>query len=149
MIETVGGSLTVNGISISPGTNSTFDSNTLFIDGANHRVGILTTTPNAPLQVNGAANVQGVAYFANTFSVIGAASFSNTITMSSAVGFSGNVAFDTNVLFVDGTNNRVGVGTVTPDAKLAVNGTANVATTNQFFRVNSFSIVTSIDLLIS
>lgn len=38
---------------------------------------------------------------------------------------SGNVAFDTNTLFVDATNNRVGVGTATPAVALDVVGAAN------------------------
>ena len=37
----------------------------------------------------------------------------------------GNLAVDTNVLFVDTTNDRVGIGIATPDAKLRVAGTAN------------------------
>jgi ethanolamine utilization protein EutP (predicted NTPase) len=123
---TIGGNFTVTGTSSYTG-NVAFDGTTLYIDAVNDRVGILTTTPNAPLQVNGAANVEGVAKFANTFSVTGAATFANTVTLTSAVGFASNVAFDTNVLFVDASNNRVGMGTTTPDATLQVNGTANVA----------------------
>lgn len=33
------------------------------------------------------------------------------------IGSTGNVAFDTNVLFVDSVNNRIGIGTTTPDVK--------------------------------
>ena len=39
---------------------------------------------------------------------------------------SGNVAFDTNVLFVDAVNDRVGVKTITPTTALDVNGTATI-----------------------
>ena len=39
----------------------------------------------------------------------------------------GNVAFDTSTLFVDATGNKVGVGTITPDANLHIVGTANVS----------------------
>jgi len=39
---------------------------------------------------------------------------------------SGNVAFDTNVLFVDAVNDRVGVGTSAPATALDVNGTATI-----------------------
>jgi hypothetical protein len=126
----VGGSLTVTGTSSYTG-NVAFDGTTLFVDSVNDRVGILTTAPNAPLQVNGAANVEGVAKFANTLAVTGAATFANTVTLTSAVGFAANVAFDTNVLFVDAVNNRVGMGTIAPDATLNVNGTANIAGNTQ------------------
>lgn len=36
---------------------------------------------------------------------------------------SGNLTVDTNSLYVDSTNNRVGVGTTTPSVALEVNGT--------------------------
>jgi hypothetical protein len=45
-----------------------------------------------------------------------AASIAGTLAVS------GNAAFDTNVLFVDAANNRVGIGTVVPDVKLSVIG---------------------------
>jgi len=49
--------------------------------------------------------------------------------------FSGNIAFDTNTLFVDADNNRVGIGTTAPSVKLSVEGTsADVAS---FIRGNN------------
>jgi len=36
--------------------------------------------------------------------------------------FTGNTSFDTSTLFVDGTNNRVGIGTSSPSTELEVNG---------------------------
>jgi hypothetical protein len=41
----------------------------------------------------------------------------------------GNLAVDTNTLFVDATNNRVGVGTATPSVPLDVVGAANFSST--------------------
>jgi len=122
---TIGGVITATGGANYTG-NIAFDTDTLFVDAANNRVGVLTTTPNAPLQVNGAANVEGAAQFSNTTGFTGAATFSNTITVSSATGFIGNVAFDTSTLFIDAVGNKVGVLTVTPNAPLQVNGAANV-----------------------
>jgi hypothetical protein len=43
--------------------------------------------------------------------------------------FSGDVAFDTNTLFVDSTNNRVGVGTSTPGTALEVFSTSGTQVT--------------------
>jgi len=44
--------------------------------------GIGTSTPNAKLQVSGAANISGAVVMSNTTSHIGAATFSNTITVT-------------------------------------------------------------------
>ena len=38
-----------------------------------------------------------------------------------------NLAIDTNVFYVDVTNNRVGIGTITPSQPLDVIGNANIA----------------------
>jgi len=50
-----------------------------------------------------------------------------TVTGNVVVGddltVTGNVAVDTDTLFVDSVNNRVGIGTTSPDYKLEVNGT--------------------------
>ena len=46
-------------------------------------------------------------------------------TISGDFGVTGNLTIDTNTLFVDATNNRVGVGTLTPTVALDVSGTAN------------------------
>lgn len=45
---------------------------------------------------------------------------------------SGNVAFNTNSLYVDGLNGRVGVKNSTPDASLTVTGTANISGNTAF-----------------
>ena len=42
---------------------------------------------------------------------------------------SGNTTFDTTTMFVDGTNNRVGIGTTTPSEKLDVSGNIAVSGT--------------------
>jgi hypothetical protein len=72
--------------------NLTVDTNVLFVDTTNNRVGILTSTPTVALDVVGAIKATG------------------------------NLTVDTNTLFVDATNNRVGVGTITPAVALDVVG---------------------------
>lgn len=57
---TITSNILATGISHTIAGNVAFDTNVLFVDSINNRVGILTTTPNAPLQVSGAANVSGV-----------------------------------------------------------------------------------------
>lgn len=52
--------------------------------------------------------------------VAGNKTFSGSTTLSGGV--AGDVAFDTNTLFVDSVNNRVGIGTVSPSRTLYVSG---------------------------
>jgi len=52
-----------------------------------------------------------------------------SIAFTKPVSISGNLTVDTNTLFVDATNDKVGVGTATPSQKLDVNGNINVPTT--------------------
>jgi hypothetical protein len=55
----------------------------------------------------------------------GAATFSSSVTAASGI-FTGNLTVDTNTLFVDATNNRVGVN-MTPSYALDVTGSARVS----------------------
>jgi hypothetical protein len=58
----------------------------------------------------------------NTFSVNG------NITIEGATHlFAGNVGFDTDTLYIDASNSRVGINNSTPDADLTITGTANVS----------------------
>ena len=52
-----GDALTINSSAVSTPNNLNFDSNTLFIDAVNNRVGVGTATPTVPLEVSGAAIV--------------------------------------------------------------------------------------------
>jgi hypothetical protein len=79
--------------------NATFDTNTLFVDAANNRVGIGTLSPAAALDVNGSGNIVGAL-------VIGT-----------------DLVVDTNTLVVDSTNNRVGIGTGTPGTRFELKET--------------------------
>jgi hypothetical protein len=69
-----------------------------------------------------ASNIYGSggSTFGSTLYVAGGATFANTVSVS------GNFAVDTNTLFVDSNNNRVGVGTITPGASLDVNGNVRI-----------------------
>ena len=64
--------------------------------------------------------------------------------------FGGNVNFDSGTLFVDSVNNRLGIGTTSPDSTLKVQGTANVSGTLSVYGTASFyssvSFLTSIIL---
>ena len=67
--------------------------------------------------LNNALTLNASNVTSGTFS--GDFSFANNI--------SGNVSFDASTLFVDSTNNRVGIGTTSPDKKLHVVGDANIS----------------------
>ena len=73
--------------------------NLLFIDAGTNRVGIRTATPGYVLEVEGTL-------FADDYS--GGAIFNET---GAAVDFRVESDTNANMLFVDGTNNRVGIGT--------------------------------------
>ena len=148
---TLSNTLAVTGVSTFT-SNVVVDTSTFYVDTTNHRVGVLTTTPDAGFQVNGTANVAGNttivgkllqvanASFSNTIAVTGNATFSNTIAVTGAATFSNtvtiaaNVAVDTSVLFVDVINNRVGINDATPAKALSVTGdgtfSANVTANN-------------------
>jgi len=142
------GTLTVSG-------NATFDTNTLFVDATNNRVGIGTVSPIAPLHVVGntkvgtgaASNSQvlmvntpsgsaaGLQLFqdANESWVISNPASSTALTFANSgaermrLDGVGNLTVDTNTFYVDATNNRVGVGTATPTIKLQVETDVNAS----------------------
>ena len=71
---------------------------------------------------------------ANTGNFSGAVTFSNNIAVSGNLMVTsacthyieGNVVFDSSTLFIDSVSGRVGVGTITPDTRLKVDGSANI-----------------------
>jgi len=90
-------------------SNLTVDTDTLFVNSTNDRVGVGTLAPTTKLQVNGVITTNGL-------TSSGALSVTNTATIS------GNLIIDTDTLFVNSVNDRVGIGTTTPVTKLQVNG---------------------------
>ena len=156
-------SLTVSG-------NVTVDTNTLFVDSSNNRVGIGTATPSyradiantggsaAALRLTGndQSNVRlrlensgtGGVTWELTGGLTGAnnSHFSlydaTAATTRLSVDGSGNLAVDTNTLYVDAANNRVGVGTASPSESVEVSA-SNVmlklnAATNSFAQLGYY-----------
>ncbi|MEO8637517.1 MAG: tail fiber domain-containing protein [Candidatus Taylorbacteria bacterium] len=119
-----GSELTINGTSTFAG-NSTFDTDTLFIDSVNHRVGIGTTTPQFDLDVDGTAR------------------FGSLVTGGQTIGgdfaVTGNTTLDTLNGLLFGTNGLVGA---VATSSLNINSDNLVqGSTNLFFSntlVNSF-----------
>jgi hypothetical protein len=126
--------LTINGTAVSTPNGLNFDSNTLYIDALNNRVGIGTITPTNPLSVTGNANITG-----NT--TLGDASGDTLTINGNSVSIPNNLNFDSNTLYIDATNNRVGVGTSGPTVPLDVLGAARI-TGNTTFGDTSINTLT-------
>ncbi|MBU3659527.1 MAG: tail fiber domain-containing protein [Flavobacteriales bacterium] len=125
---------TARTVGFNSGSSLNFDSNTLFIDGDNNRVGIGTTTPNNELDVNGSVRVTGTTNLRTTYLN------SNNLFLRSdgnhglvwnttadgprLYGFAGGLLGTqngTNALFWNSTGN-VGLGNTGPTERLDVTG---------------------------
>ena len=134
-VTTLTGNATLSGTLQTISGNVNIDTGTLFVDATNNRVGINNTAPGVALVVTGAAditltaNIQGAANVGGTFGVAGVTTLTGNATLSGALQtISGNTTFDSGVLFVDATNNRVGINNTAPTVALEVTGAANVST---------------------
>ena len=87
-----GANVTLTGTVHAVGGNVAFDTNTLFVDSVNNRVGIGNTTPDALLLVEGTANVTGASRLANTLTVVGAITGSNTLSITGNTTLSNTLA---------------------------------------------------------
>jgi hypothetical protein len=123
--------------------NYTFDTNTLFIDSTNHRVGIGTTTPSHSLQVAGSLNISG------TNGSISTSSGSNQILLSNSVSnfltSTGSLELQSNggttQIKLDSGSLTVGIGTTTPKG-----GKLNIVGGNLNMSNNNITDVTKITL---
>ena len=131
----VTGNATITGFLTTSAGNVNISTGTLYVDTINNKVGINNTAPAVALRVTGAtdisstANVQGNANVGGTLGVSGITTLSgNAILSGSLQTISGNSNFDSGVLFVDATNNRVGINGTSPSVALDVTGAANIST---------------------
>ena len=118
------------------------------LDGFGHVTGAasVTVTPSligAPQNDGtGATGTWGISITGNADNVSGTVAVANGGTGATTAGqaldnlsaapraspvFTGNMTVDTDTFFVDGTNNRVGVGTVTPATKAEISGSSPAA----------------------
>jgi fibronectin-binding autotransporter adhesin len=88
------------------------------------------TATSTRLTINSTAtSITGVLATGNT-TITGFANVTSTLQVGGIATFATNANFDSGVLFVDGTNNRVGINSTTPGSALDVIGT--VRTSDQF-----------------
>ncbi|MDD2935295.1 MAG: hypothetical protein PHX25_02355, partial [Candidatus Pacebacteria bacterium] len=104
-------------------TNSTVD--TLTVTGTSNLTGSLTGT---------------TATFTGNLSTAGQLSITGTATSTA----SGDFAFDTNTLYIDSINNRIGIGTSTPTDTFSINGptylapiSAPAVTTDRLYNISN------------
>jgi len=104
----------------------TVDTNSLKVDSTNNFVGIGTATPAVALDVIGAITATG--NITGTLATAAQPNITSVGTLTSAT-VSGDLTVDTNTLYVDSTNNEVGIGTASPDGTLHVHtGSAGTIT---------------------
>jgi hypothetical protein len=114
----------------------TVDTDTLFVDSSENKVGIKTVTPSAELHVVGNAYVSSnLTVDTETLHVdvvndsigVGTVNPSANLHVVGNVYVSSNLTVDTDTLHVDAENDSVGVGTVNPSANLHVVGNVYVS----------------------
>ena len=110
--------------------NVNIDSNTLYVDAANNRVGIGTSSPGYTLDVNGtigAGTAGGVAIqLANGTAIRNSAAIANAIYFDTSFGSATHGSFEfrssnagTTRMVID-TSGRVGIGTTSPTQKVQI-----------------------------
>jgi hypothetical protein len=113
----IAGTLAVTG-------NATFDTDTLFVDAANNRVGIGTAAPDATLTLKGTTP-----YIRIERTGVPTWQIQNNTLVTDA-GFSiNNITNATNPFFINGTTDNVGIGTSAPADKLHVSN-GNIKSSN-------------------
>lgn len=118
--------------------NLTVDTNTLFVDSANNRVGVGTVSPATALDVNGTVTATTFSGSGASLTSIAASALTGTSLPSGIVSSSltsvgtlasltvtGALTVDTTTLVVDATNNRVGIGIAAPLSPLHIYDTTN------------------------
>jgi hypothetical protein len=101
------------------------------------RIGISNLNPAYKLDVNGTFNASGASLIGSTLGVTGATTLTGALTVNNATVLNEDSDdFDTriesntnaNMVFVDASEDRVGIGTGTPSKTLDVNGEVKIAT---------------------
>lgn len=116
----------------------------------------VTANISSSLNVVGAATVNGGLTINNTVAsgnttITGFASISTTLSVTGNVAVSGNAVFDTDLLFLDAFNNRVGIKNASPSASdlLTISGNTVLTGANVALRFLSANAVHNSSVVIS
>jgi hypothetical protein len=101
----------------------------------------MTVSVKAPTSTTGSIQLNGSDVL--TIDSSGNLTAPNNLTVTGTVSSTGNVAFDTDTLYVDATNNRVGIGTSSPTQNLQIYN--NGATSGQIHITNTSTGATASD----
>lgn len=123
------------------GENATVTGNTLI----SQRLSVTNAT-----SLSNTLSCTGAATFNNTVGVTGATTLSSSLSVSGVATFgSSNATFDSSVLTVDATNNRVGVNTALGQTvAFVVNGDANVVGTFTATNISTTANITSTSITV-
>lgn len=109
---------------------STTYANQLWYDTANNKLYIRNEDNDANIEICELDQTNDSVEFFKADSIRTALVEYTDGTDAFTIGSDGTVAFDTNTLYVDATNNKVGIGTTSPDGKLHVETASSGATAN-------------------
>jgi hypothetical protein len=105
-------------------TNLNVNAGTFYVNSTTNRVGVLTTSPASALHVAGGLLINNNASIGGVFSVASAniGGSGSTLYVTGNAFISNNLNVDSGTLYVDATNNEVGVLTTTPASALHIAG---------------------------
>jgi len=109
---------------------STTYSNQLWYDTANNKLYIRNEDNDANIEICELDQSNDTVEYFKSDSIRTALVEYSDGTDAFTIGSDGTVAFDTNTLYVDATNNKVGIGTTSPDGTLHVETASSGATAN-------------------